>query len=162
MKKRQQKLGIVSNDGILLYNMKSSVLSMMSNTYRPIVGNIYSYSDKMHISNETIEMINSNFDTYYCIHQKRLTKILQKKYPFLNPSYDPDDNYHAIKAYWPCTSLDDENARADVRVFIAIFRTGSILMSGAKHADQLNRAYAFINSVLKQHYDEIWIPTPTE
>ena len=115
---------------------------------------------KLEMSNESIELINSNFNTRFFIDQRKLTKILQKQYPYLDSSYEPDDKYHGIKVYWPHPDTVQANGdnSGTVKIFISIFRTGSILMSAAKTTQQLNDAYKFINGVLRENYEKIWIP----
>lgn len=127
--------------------------------YRPIVVHSHQTQPKTHYSNETIEMINSNFKTHFSINQRKLTKMLQEDYPYMNTSYEPDDKYHGIKIYWPHPDTVSENGddSSTVNIFISIFRTGSVLMSGAKNYKQLNDTYIFINDILKKYYDKIWI-----
>jgi hypothetical protein len=120
-------------------------------------------NETVEMSNESIELINSNFNTGFFIDQRKLTKILQRQYPHLDSSYEPDDRYHGIKVYWPHPDTVQENGDNSntVKIFISIFRTGSVLMSAAKTTQQLNDAYKFINGVLKENYDKIWIPNDT-
>ena len=136
--------------------------------YRPIVRFYPLKNDEQFkMSNHSIEMINSNFTTHFCINQRALTKILQKENPFLNISFEPDDKYHGIKIYWPCSIQSNDSQSNDsqsneiqsniTKIFISVFRTGSILMSGAKKYSQLTSAYNFINDTIKRHYDKIWI-----
>lgn len=118
---------------------------------------------QLKMSNGSIEMINSNFTTHFFINQRKLTKLLQDNYPHINSSYEPDDKYHGIKVYWPHPDTVYENGDNTnaVHIFISIFRTGSIVMSGAKTTQQLNDAYKFVNGIIKQYYSKIWIPNDT-
>lgn len=133
-----------------------------SGNYKPnvLMATSSNSSDKLKMSNKSIEMINSNFTTHFFINQRKLTKILQKDYPYINSSYEPDDKYHGIKIYWPHPDSVKENGdnTDSVDIFISIFRTGSVLMSGAKSPEQLDDAYKFINAIIKKNYTKVWIP----
>ena len=128
--------------------------------YKPIVLFTGTTDETIQMDNESIEMINSNFNTHFFINQRKLTKLLQKNYPLLNSSYEPSDKYHGIKVYWPHPDTVNDNGDTSniVYIFISIFRTGSIIMSGAKTEGQLNDAYKFINIIIKKYYSQIWIP----
>lgn len=130
----------------IYFKLRSSRLP----NYKPII-RISCSNINLSMKNVSIEMINSNFTVNFCINQRKFTKILQKKFPLFNTSFEPDDKYHGIKVYWPILGTD-------VKIFISIFRTGSIIMSGAKEYSQLTDAYKFINNIIKTYYDEIWIP----
>lgn len=120
-------------------------------TYKPGLLMTSTTSQPIKLANQNIEMINSNFSTGFNIDQKKLTKLLQKQYPKMNISYEPDDKYHGIKIYWT-------HQASGVTIFISIFRTGSVLISGPKNEAQLIDAYKFINKHLREFYNEIWVP----
>lgn len=92
---------------------------------------VYSKDKTLKMSNQTVEMINSSYSLNFYINQRKFTKIVKEKYPYINCSYEPDDRYHGVKLYW--------NHPDGVTVFISVFRTGGIIMSGAKTFNELGK-----------------------
>jgi hypothetical protein len=140
-------------------DLKSRYFKMMQ-SYKPIAFSYNPSSDNPVFSNTKIEMINSNFSVGFHMNHKKMAKLIQIDYPYMNISYDPDDKYHGVKIYWPHPDTIQSNGDSNdtVYIFISVFRTGSVLMSGAKTTDQLDDAYSFINSLLEKYYSRIWIP----
>lgn len=101
------------------------------------------------LSNVSVELMNSNFSCGFNINQRKFSKLLKGEYPDLDISFNPDDKYHGIKIRWPCEGI---------KIFISVFRTGSVLMTAAKSSHQLDAAYNFINTALKKYYKKIWAP----
>jgi TATA-box binding protein (TBP) (component of TFIID and TFIIIB) len=55
-----------------------------------------------------------------------------------------------------CNGQGDGKAEgACKRITIAIFQTGSIIITGARNLHQLEEAYQFINKIMKEHSTEV-------
>lgn len=153
--------GYVNLRNVLKPEQLKSRYFVLNESYKPNMINYNLANVQPEFSNSKIEMINSNFFTHFYINRKKIFKLIQRDYPYMNISFDPDDKYHGVKIYWPHPDTVKENgdSRDTVHIFISIFRTGSVLMSGAKTTGQLDDAYKFINGLLKKYYKEIWLPS---
>jgi TATA-box binding protein (TBP) (component of TFIID and TFIIIB) len=107
------------------------------------------------------------------IHRDRLYHILVEEYGIWS-TYDPT-RYQGVNAkfFWnkarpadappgiclcpvPCSGDGAGYAIGDCKkITIAPFRTGKIIITGAKFMEQLEDAYAFINGVFAKHADEV-------
>jgi TATA-box binding protein (TBP) (component of TFIID and TFIIIB) len=43
------------------------------------------------------------------------------------------------------------------RITMSIFRTGKIIITGARKMEQIETAYNFLNNILKKHYSKVLI-----
>lgn len=122
------------------------------------------------LGNKKIELINSNFTTNYSINNTILHQLLNTKYKIFS-SYEPND-YPGVKNkfYWnnnktiqdgicncdiPCVSLGKRSKCTQIT--ISIFQSGSIIITGAKSIPQIKHAYSFINKLLKEEFDLVYI-----
>jgi TATA-box binding protein (TBP) (component of TFIID and TFIIIB) len=117
----------------------------------------------------SIRMINSDYTIGKSIRRERLHRILVENYGLWS-SYEPTI-YQGVntKFYWnksrseetppgicvcptPCEGGGSGYKIGECKkITISPFRTGSIIITGAKHMEQLHDAYAFMNSVLETH-----------
>lgn len=88
-----------------------------------------------------IAMINSDFETHFYIDQIRLANILKNQYK-LFVKFDPI-NYPGV------------NIKYDSYT-ILVFRTGKVIITGAKKYESIEEGYRFINGVFEKHYHDIW------
>lgn len=123
------------------------------------------------IQSFTTRMINSDYTIGKAIRRDRLYQILVETYGLWS-SYEPTI-YQGVntKFFWnkarpagappgicvcpnPCEGGGSGYKIGDCKkITISPFRTGSIIITGAKHLEQLNDAYIFINEVLSSHAD---------
>lgn len=115
------------------------ILSLLNN----ITDNIYCiHTDKT----ETI-LINSNFNSGFCINRQQLFNILRSDYN-LNVSYDPC-SYPGIQ----CKYKQDDSI-----ISFMIFRTGSILIVGKCDDEVIVKIYEFLKNMLRDEYFKICEP----
>ena len=139
----------------------------------------------------TTRMINSDYTIGKAIRRDRLYQLLVETYGLWS-SYEPTI-YQGVntKFFWnksrpagtppgicvcpnPCEGGGSGYKTGDCKkITISPFRTGSIIITGAKHIEQLEDAYTFINSVLTKHAEHVLrddqdslikkktVPTPT-
>ena len=125
------------------------------------------------IKSFTTRMINSDYTIGKAIRRDRLYQILVEKYGLWS-SYEPTI-YQGVntKFFWnksrpagtppgicvcpePCNGGGSGYKTGDCKkITISPFRTGSIIITGAKNIEQLEDAYKFINSVLTLHADHV-------
>lgn len=135
-----------------------------------------------HIQSFQFQLINTDFRINKAIRRDRMYRLLVENYG-LCCSYEPS-TYQAVKTafYWnahrspespagicgcpdPCEGSGDGCTIGNCRkITIAPFRTGSVIITGAKQVKQIDDAYAFITSILREHADyllreEVEVPT---
>ena len=117
-----------------------------------------------------IELINSDFNTYFVINNTKLHQILRNKYKIFS-TYEPND-YPGVKSKYcwnknnkdkategicvcdtPCFSLGKKSVCTQIT--ISVFQSGSIIITGAKSIHQVEDTYRFMNRVLKDNYEII-------
>ena len=131
-------------------------------------------------SNLIIRMINSDFKSYinealteqYLVRRKVLHKLLINDVYNNKCSFQPGI-YHGVKLefFWNSTKKhNDGNCNCENHCFgkgdgksinnckkitIAIFESGSILITGGVNFDQIDNAYKYICDILRKHESEI-------
>ena len=122
-------------------------------------------SNNMKIRDFKVTLINSNFSANFNIKRDVIFQILRDKYHINNIKYEPIgypgvnvkymyNEDHNNDGVCKCTLLNKDKCTCR-RISMFIFRTGKIIITGARKEEQLNEAYNFINTVLKRHYHEI-------
>lgn len=115
--------------------------------------------DDIGIFNIKIRMINSNFKLDYCIDRKKLDRLLKKYHSknttdkeigYVDYKYDPTGGHSCVNIKYHY-----DNVNKPPSVFV--FRTGSIIITGAKTLNHIISAYHYILSILNRYYDEIKI-----
>jgi hypothetical protein len=133
---------------------------------------------KLRIANLQIRMINTDFKLYkddtmtqkFSVKRKELHRILTNEYDVIS-RYDPF-TYPGVKTeYWWNKYSDQRNGNdfmdkrgvkgCDTSIFkkitIAVFESGSILITGAVNIVQVDDAYKFITDVIKKHENSICV-----
>ena len=118
-------------------------------------------------------MMNSDYKVNKAIRRDRLYKVLVEEYGLWS-SFEPTI-YQGVntKFFWnkarpagappgicvcpiPCEGGGGGYAISECKqITISPFRTGSIIITGAKHVEQLEDAYTFMNSVLSKYADTL-------
>lgn len=126
-----------------------------------------------HIQKFDTCMINSDYSIDKAIRRDRLYKVLVEEYGLWS-TYEPTI-YQGVntKFFWnktrpadappgicvcptPCEGDGDGySVGACKKITIAPFRTGKIIITGAKQMEQLEDAYAFMNGVFEKHAAEV-------
>lgn len=126
-----------------------------------------------HIQRFDTCMINSDYSIDKAIRRDRLYRVLVEDYGLWS-TYEPTI-YQGVntKFFWnkarpagtppgicvcptPCEGDGGGYAVGECKkITIAPFRTGKIIITGAKHVEQLDDAYAFMNDVFRKHSDHV-------
>lgn len=119
-------------------------------------------------------MINSDFKIGAQIKRHVLYNIIRRKYgtfcrfeptcyagvalqPMINDMIS--DPHHICRCSVPCDGKGCGSGNGNCkRVTIAIFGSGSIIITGSQSFDQLNTAYNYICNILKKNENEVIIP----
>ena len=126
--------------------------------------------NEANINRYTIQLINSDYQVNGSIHREKLHEILVNEYnlfsSFESTIYQGcDTKYfyneaappHAIEGVCPCGDTICEGNGDGTRlgqckeITISPFHTGSIIITGARRFEQIEKAYVFINKVFKKH-----------
>jgi hypothetical protein len=102
--------------------------------------------------NVNVEMINSDFETFFNIDQVQLTEILRNSPYNLFVKFDPL-NYPGVNIKYNCTEPIDNQKECS----ILVFRTGQVIITGATCETHLKNAYDFINGIFKQYYNVLCV-----
>ena len=125
------------------------------------------------IKDYKIVLINSDYYLGFEIKRNMLHELLLKKYNTFS-SYEPciypgvNSKYYYNKTYknkeyqGKCycdvycngTGIGEGNGQCK-KVTVAIFQSGSIIITGARNMEQINCAHTFINGVIDKHYHDI-------
>jgi hypothetical protein len=126
-----------------------------------------------------VHMMNSDYSVGKAIRRDRLYKILVEEYGLWS-TFEPTI-YQGVntKFFWnkarpatappgicvcpePCEGDGDGYSIGHCKkITISPFRTGSIIITGARHPEQLTDAYEFMNAVLRKHPDVLREETVT-
>ena len=123
-----------------------------------------------------VQLLNSDYKINALVKRAELHKILCEQYHLsstlettiyqgVNTKYYYNEIAPGEKGicHCPkfCTGQGDGTAIGNCkRITIAIFQTGSIIITGARTKRQLDEAYEYINTVLKKHSKETTKPRP--
>jgi TATA-box binding protein (TBP) (component of TFIID and TFIIIB) len=142
---------------------------------------IWPVDTKPYIQKFNTCMINSDYSISKAIRRDRLYRVLVEDYGLWS-TYEPTI-YQGVntKFFWnktqpadappgicvcptPCEGDGDGYSVGSCKkITIAPFRTGKIIITGAKHMEQLEDAYKFMNSVFTTHADSVLRdPSPTD
>jgi TATA-box binding protein (TBP) (component of TFIID and TFIIIB) len=137
------------------------------NMNHTIIDNIETFK---YINNQyQIVLINSDFKVNYLLNRENIFKLLNTLnffviyepdiYPGVNLKYFINSN-NKVKGICNCTEKCNGkgNCNGDgdcKRITIAIFQSGSIIITGSKHDDQVQECFKFINNLLRENFSEI-------
>ena len=129
--------------------------------------------------NYNIQLINSDYQVNGSINRERLHEILVQHYNlfssfestiyqgcdtkyYYNEAAPPD----APEGLCPCGDTicsgtgDGRSIGACKEITISPFHTGSVIITGARRFEQIQKAYVFINKILTRHCAEVIKPHP--
>lgn len=132
--------------------------------------------EKAYIDKFSVSMINSDFKTNYRINLIKLLDILNESDKNIFIKFNPERYRGLIIGYFwnenkeiqdGCCHCKNEcyskkkskkianNKEICKKITIAIFKTGSVIITGGNLIEQINDAYIFINELFKKHYNKI-------
>lgn len=153
------------------YNSDLIALNDLDNYYDCYEYDIVNNIDAFKLTNTKIELINSDFSTNFMINNTKLYKIVLNKYKIF-ASYEPND-YPGVKNkfYWNADNIKNNRKQGKcycehkcikkgkkspcTQITIAVFQSGSVLITGAKNIQQIKDAYKYINEIFVENYTEI-------
>lgn len=132
--------------------------------------------NEIHLTNLEIVLINSNYKVNFNIDRNILAYTLSveegiycsfeaNEYQGVKISYYWNSSQEQSKKFGICTcdvhcrTVKNKNKKSTtpcILITISVFRTGSIIITGARDMTQINDAYRFINGVLAKNIDKIY------
>ena len=166
-------------DKSIVENIIDIIITEIKRIY-DIDNNISSDIDKICFKNFVIRMINTDFksyidksmDTKFLIRRKTLHKILISEIYNNKCSFEPG-RYHGVKLeYFWNTNNSEKNGICTCephcfgkgsgqgkknckKITVAIFESGSVLITGGISFEQIQEAYDYITVILNKHKTEI-------
>jgi TATA-box binding protein (TBP) (component of TFIID and TFIIIB) len=125
------------------------------------------------VNKMNIQMINSDFSLGTPLQNELIHSILRDRYGLfsiyektLYQGVDTKYYFNSTRAatadpgICDCPTLCNGQGKGDAvgeckRITISIFQTGNIIITGARHMDQIHEAFHFINKVFDKHEKEI-------
>jgi hypothetical protein len=123
-----------------------------------------------------VQLLNSDYKVNALVKRSELHKILCDKYHLsstlettiyqgVNTKYYYNEASSGKKGICHCPKFcsgqgDGTEIGLCKRITIAIFQTGSIIITGARMNSQLDEAYDFINNVIREHSRDVLKPVP--
>jgi len=122
----------------------------------------------------SVQLLNSDYKMNALVRRDELHKLLSQKYRLFSTLETTIYQGINTKYYYNEKSLRKNgicwcdkccNGQGDgkelgqcKRITIAIFQTGSVIITGARNMSQLDEAYDFINEIIKNHCSEVLKP----
>ena len=130
----------------------------------------------LQIERFSVQLLNSDYKMNSLVRRDELHKILVNQYKLfstlettiyqgINTKYYYNEKVEKKDGICWCEHVcsgqgDGKTLGNCKRITIAIFQTGSVIITGARNHNQLNEAYEFINKILKKHSVETLKPQP--
>lgn len=125
----------------------------------------------------SVQLLNSDYKVNGLVRRDELHKILVNSYKLfstlettiyqgINTKYYFNETSKIKNGICMCEKIcngqgDGKSVGACKRITIAIFQTGSIIITGARNSNQLDEAYEFMNKILSNHSMEVLKPIVT-
>jgi TATA-box binding protein (TBP) (component of TFIID and TFIIIB) len=122
----------------------------------------------------SVQLLNSDYKMNALVRRDELHRILVNKYKLFSTLettiyqgintkyYYNEKSLRKNGICWcdkPCSGQGDGKELGNCkRITIAIFQTGSVIITGARNQEQLDESYEFINKILKHHATETLKP----
>lgn len=144
-----------------------------------LIGIMNSMSNKLsekefYTSKFSVQLLNSDYKMNALVRRDELHKILVNRYKLFSTLettiyqgintkyYYNEKSLRKNGICWcdkPCSGQGDGKTLDNCkRITIAIFQTGSVIITGARNMEQLDEAYEFINEIIKSHAHEVLKP----
>ena len=127
------------------------------------------------VTKVNVPLINTDYSLNFDIQQDNLHRILVEEYNLFSMLektiyqgvntkffYNTNNDGTGVcrcAAFCKGQGLGDGEGECK-RITLSIFRTGKIIITGARSMDQIHQAYAFLNSVFARHHASVLIRRP--
>jgi hypothetical protein len=128
----------------------------------------------LNVTKFSVQLLNSDYKMNSLVRRDELHRVLVNQYKLFSTLettiyqgintkyYYNEKSVRKNGICWcerPCNGQGDGKELGNCkRITIAIFQTGSVIITGARNHEQLDESYEFINKVLKEHSHETLKP----
>jgi len=125
---------------------------------------------ELSVTKFSVQLLNSDYKMNSLVRRDELHRILVNQYKLFSTLettiyqgintkyYYNEKSVRKNGICWcerPCNGQGDGKELGNCkRITIAIFQTGSVIITGARNQEQLDESYEFINTILKEHSRE--------
>ena len=178
---KEVNIKLFKNGGIQMTGIPSDTFAQETLTW--LVGELSSFSEsvldgKAALCRYNIQLINSDYQVNGNINREKLHEILVNEYnlfsSFESTIYQGCDTKYFYNESAPANAIEGVCACEDMcigngdgrtlgqckEITISPFHTGSIIITGARRFEQIEKAYVFINNVFMKHCRDIIKPFP--
>jgi TATA-box binding protein (TBP) (component of TFIID and TFIIIB) len=178
---KEVNIKLFKNGGIQMTGIPSD--SFAQETVQWLTNGLQTFSHPVFVGKPAphryaIQLINSDYQINGSIHREALHGILIEHYnlfsSFESTIYQGCDTKYfyneaappgSTEGVCPCKELctgngDGKSLGACKEITISPFHTGSIIITGARSFQQIERAYHFMNRILRRHCSQIIKPFP--
>lgn len=155
--------------GVINESFSRDVIEWVINTFNKFPS--ISESVPLELKKFTVQLLNSDYKINRNIKRAELHRIICSTYNLsstlettiyqgVNTKYYYNENAVVKNGVCKCPKFcNGQGDGSDIglckRITIAIFQTGSIIITGARTQRQLDEAYEFINTIIKKHLNEV-------
>ena len=171
---KEVNIKLFANGGFQMTGVTSEEYS--KNTLNWLIEQFKSFSipisDKpLKMDKFSVQLLNSDYKVNALVRRDELHKILANNYKLfstlettiyqgINTKYYYNEKSKVKNGICMCDKIcngqgDGKAEGSCKRITIAIFQTGSIIITGARNINQLDEAYEFINKIMKAHSTEV-------
>jgi TATA-box binding protein (TBP) (component of TFIID and TFIIIB) len=130
------------------------------------------FKEEPRVQKVTVPLINTDYSIDHEIQQDALHRILVEEYNLFSMLektiyqgintkffYNTNNSGNGIcMCEKSCKGQGNGNGEGECkRITMSIFRTGKIIITGARKMEQIETAYNFLNNILKKHYSKVLI-----
>lgn len=170
------KNGCIQITGLKRIENGPLYIQYIIDTIKPIYNvdiNVVNDYEKMCVDNYKVRLINTDFNVGFEIRRDNLFRYMTQNYPHIYTVYEPCI-YSGVKInyYYNLSNKNDKcgscicpthcNGRGAGsgigncnKITIAVFRSGSVLVTGGSEYNQINEAYKFTCDILQKSRNEI-------
>lgn len=168
---KEANIKLFANGGVQMTGVPSeefarNSLEWLLNFFQSLSVSPFIYPEKAEIKKFGVQLINTDFNVGFDIHQEALHKILQEKYGLFSMLEKTIYQGVNTKYYYntegkregicTCTKIckgkGSGNGSGECKkITMSIFRTGEIIITGAKHMSQIHKAHQFLCGVLERY-----------
>jgi TATA-box binding protein (TBP) (component of TFIID and TFIIIB) len=168
---KEANIKLFANGGVQMTGVPSeefarNSLEWLLNFFQSLPVSPFIYPEKAEIKKFGVQLINTDFNVGFDIHQEALHKILQEKYGLFSMLektiyqgvntkyyYNTESKREGICTCTKiCKGKGSGNGSGECKkITMSIFRTGEIIITGAKHMSQIHKAHQFLCGVLERY-----------
>jgi TATA-box binding protein (TBP) (component of TFIID and TFIIIB) len=167
--------GGIQMTGVTSESFAQEAMEWLLNVFRSLQGS--PFKEEPSIQRFSVQLINTDYALNQFINQDVLHKILINEYnlfsmlektiyqgvntKFFYNARNPGNGICQCKTFCKGQGMGEGEGECK-RITMSIFRTGKIIITGARQLKQIESAYDFLNQVFDRHHAKVLYPPNTE